>query len=206
MPGNAESPTTLRRRERAMGDILRAANDLVVERGPDALSLREVARRADYSPAALYRYFSNKDELIAALGMQGVSVFTSYLAAVPPDLPSMERLLAYGRAYARFAEERPDVFVMVFGRLHIPPGTWEHFAQVADPFGLIVAACRDGVETGVLRAGDPAAIAFGVWSLVHGSAALRVAHLRDVAGDYDAMTQAALEAHLRGLSSEGGAR
>jgi AcrR family transcriptional regulator len=52
--------TRLRRRERNRAAILEGARQLIIERGPENLSLREVAARAEYSPAGLYRYFKDK--------------------------------------------------------------------------------------------------------------------------------------------------
>ena len=55
-----------RRYARTRQEILDAAMELVQEKGPDKLSMRELARRVDYSPAGLYEYYENKDEIIVA--------------------------------------------------------------------------------------------------------------------------------------------
>ena len=45
-------------------EILAAAREVLLERGAADLSLREIARRAGFSPGALYKYFDNKDDVI----------------------------------------------------------------------------------------------------------------------------------------------
>jgi len=61
-----------RRKKAQESRILDAALELVGEEGIDALSIKGIAERADYSPGALYRYFASKDELVAALALRAV--------------------------------------------------------------------------------------------------------------------------------------
>lgn len=203
---HTEATAKERRRERTVAEILRIAGELVLERGPDALSLREVARRADYSPAALYRYFPSRKDILAALGNEGLRVLGGYLDAVPAGLPAAERLVALARAYVRFAAENPERFTLLFNRMNVELPTWETYTRIAWPFTVLVEAVRTGVDGGELEGVDPAAAAFGLWSLAHGAATLRSAHLRDVAGDYDGMLDSAFRAYVNGLTCDGSAR
>jgi AcrR family transcriptional regulator len=199
----AASPRT-RRRERTLGTILTAAREIVLEGGPDALSLREVARRADYSPAALYRYFANKEELIAALGREAVTVLGRHVEAVPESLPPRERLVELAEAYAAFAEENPEQFAL-FDRLRLPASPWERYLTLAWPFTVIVDAVRTAMACGAIAQGDAPAAALGLWALAHGFASLRAGHLHGVDADLAGMRRAAFETHVRGLT-EGAVR
>ena len=76
-----------RRRASTREEILTAARELLLEVGPEELSLRQVARRADFSPAALYTYFANRDELVASLFAESFERLYAYLHRVPADLP-----------------------------------------------------------------------------------------------------------------------
>jgi AcrR family transcriptional regulator len=202
MAGTAEGGTRERRRDRTRVEILDTARALVVERGQDALSLREVARRAGYSPAALYRYFDGKDALLAALGVAALQVLGGYLEGVPASMPAPERLVALAVAYGRFAEENPDQLALVFDRMRAPAAPWSHYVAVAWPFTLIVEAVAEGSAAGALEAPDAASAAFGLWALAHGAAALRAAHLRDVGADYGSMERAAYETYVLGLMKD----
>ena len=75
--------------------------------GPEALSLRQVARRADFSPAALYNYFSSRDEIIASLFAESFERLNTYLKRVPTDLPLKTRVVELGMAYLDFGRENP---------------------------------------------------------------------------------------------------
>ena len=96
-----------RRRLSTREEILIAARELMLEVGPEALSLRQVARRADFSPAALYTYFASRDELVAALFAESFERLDAYLRRVPPELPADRRVVELGMAYLDFARENP---------------------------------------------------------------------------------------------------
>jgi AcrR family transcriptional regulator len=76
-----------RRSERSRQSILQAALELVIEKGLSKLSLREIARRADYSPAGLYEYFGSKDEIIEALVRDANQRFFEHLSRISRSLP-----------------------------------------------------------------------------------------------------------------------
>ena len=203
----AEPPAesrTARRRKAAAVAILEAARSLVLERGADAMTLRELARRSDYSPAALYTYFDGREAILAALGMGAVDVLTGYLASVPVSLAPQERVMALGLAYCAFADDHPEDFALAFSRLSSPTADWEHYTKVARPFTIVIDAMRDGVAAGVFHERpelDAEAMAFTVWACVHGSCALRSAHLRDVTAPYAGLRRAMLDTCLRGLTA-----
>ncbi|ETX05333.1 MAG: hypothetical protein ETSY2_23585, partial [Candidatus Entotheonella gemina] len=96
-PGEDASPRA-RRRQRVRRAFLDAARRMVVEQGPAALSLREVARQADYSPAALYEYFESRNALLAALIQEGFDELKQDLLAVSAELTPRERLKRMGLA------------------------------------------------------------------------------------------------------------
>src|SRR5690606_35234074 len=78
---NVIHETPAERRKKAQeARILDAALAIVAEGGLDALSIKAIAERADYSPAALYRYFASKDELVAALAIRAVRTLGEALA------------------------------------------------------------------------------------------------------------------------------
>lgn len=198
----SDSPTRARRQERNRAAILDAARELLLERGLDGFSLREVARRADYAPGALYTYFANVDELLGALGMAALRVLGEYLDAVPTTLPAEERAVALAEAYLRFAAERPEEYAIAFDRLTVPATRWAAFTQVAWPFTILVEAFAAGVASGefVARPGFGAAeMAYGAWALANGAVALDRRHLASIDEDLTPMKLEAVRAYVRGL-------
>jgi len=94
--------------------ILQAAAHIIVTDGYDKLSIRKIANRIEYSPAIIYHYFSNKDEILSQILRQGYKNLMSALAegqaqAGPPET----RLKTLTRRYIDTALENPDQFMAV---------------------------------------------------------------------------------------------
>lgn len=195
----------VRRRARTREEIVRVAQEVILEVGQEAFSLREVARRADYAPSALYKYFEDKDALIGAVATEALQILGSYMGAVPTDLSPGERVVRLSEAYLCYAEEYPRHFALIFGRLVAGVPSWEVYVQVAWPFTLVVDACRTGVEGGVFRVRPgfgPAEMALGCWSLIHGAAALLQDHLTSLQTELRPAVREACRTYVRGLMSD----
>ena len=168
-----------RRRARTRQEILRAALQLVTERGLAALSMRELAARIDYSPSAIYEYFASKEALLAALRAEGFARLAARLAAVPGVLPPAERLRALNLAYLDFAAEHPEHYLLMFSRGLNESATPKSFT--ADPaYALLQACVREGIAAGVFTRGvddGGEALCYTCWATVHGLAMLDLAHL-----------------------------
>ena len=196
------------RGDRARSEIMTAARTQLLEKGPDGLSLREVARGAGYAPSALYNHFASRDDLVMALAIESVGMLAERLEAVPAGAPEA-RLRALGHAYVAFAEEHPESYRTIFDCLANPPHAWSEYARVAHPFALIVETCAEGLETGAIadpRGVGASGLAYGFWALVDGHVHLRQKHLAAVSGPYDVMFDAAVDAMLAGIASGKDAR
>jgi AcrR family transcriptional regulator len=196
----SESPRE-RRRYEAEQRILDAARRILLEgTSVDALSLREVARRADFTPGALYRYFDDRMDLIATLFREAGGRLGSALPR-PPESPDVVWLVDLGAAYLRFAAEHPEDLMLLFQH-QARVGTWSEYVTRAWPFSLLVEVLADGERRGLLvlpQGLDAAGTAFAFWSLLHGMTELRRTHLREVRGDFSAIEHAALAAFTLGL-------
>src|SRR5262249_51887881 len=144
------------RREPGLAEaLLRAAESLIAERGPQGFSLREVARRARVSEAAPYWHFPNKETLLATVAEQG---FVG-LAAAMRDVrarggdPSRQ-LQELGVAYVRFALAHPAHLRIMFGPEIRDKATHPALRAAAEnAFGLLVSAIADAQRAGVVRRG-----------------------------------------------------
>jgi AcrR family transcriptional regulator len=96
--------------------LLQATAEVLNEVGDaDRASVRAIARRAGVSPTALYLQFPDRDSLVAAAVDAGFEAFNeALLSASAFDGPPVERLLAMGRAYLDFFEERPALYATLF--------------------------------------------------------------------------------------------
>ena len=195
-----------RRQQRTRQEILTTALEIIVEKGPDKLSLREIARRVDYSPAGLYEYFGSKDEIIDAVCEEGDRRLHNMLQSVPESLSVVEYLVQLGLAYVQFAIENTAHFMLVFTQLS-PSGASKPIESFEpDPtYGIVYAAVQRGVEEGVLllREGQTLHdVAVGLWSVGHGLAMLRVTKLRSVEFDFARADRETLKALIRGLGQD----
>lgn len=153
------STSSRRRRPYHHGDLravtLRAAMELLENQGPDAVVLREVARRAAVSHNAPYRHFKSREALLAALAAEGFGEFAQRMAGAGGQ--------ATGEAYVSFALEHPQLFRLMFGGA----------VRLGSDPALAKAARRayDGLVEGFRSRGDvadPDTAAAAAWSLVHG--------------------------------------
>jgi len=96
--------------------LVEAALALIEERGPSGFTLSEAAKRADVTPAAVYRHFAGRDDLIAEVARQGYDIFAAlmefaYNDGQPSALAAFE---ATGRAYLAFARRYPGHYMAMF--------------------------------------------------------------------------------------------
>jgi AcrR family transcriptional regulator len=96
--------------------LVDAALQLIEEKGPTGFTLSEAAKTAGVTPAAVYRHFEGREDLIAEAARQGYQVFAdlmdyAYAKGQPSALASFE---ATGRAYLAFARKYPGHYVAMF--------------------------------------------------------------------------------------------
>ena len=198
----------LSRRERRHGDtrdeILLAAREVLLERGAADLSLREIARRAEFSPGALYRYFDNKDDVIKALADKAMGALLVEFGKVAAELPPDERALELGMAYLEFARHNPeDVAVIALheSTVHALPLTDEHRMMGE----TVVGVFEEGVAAGVFTLSgdeDPDYMAYGAWAFVQGLAIFEQQQRPVVADRLRSKQRQLLRVYINGLKSD----
>lgn len=156
--------------------LLQAALDLIGQKGPAGFTFAEAARSAGVSPAAPYRHFRDRDELLSSVAERGFEQFTAMLQSAwdegRPTVPvAFERL---GRAYLQFAREEPAYYAAMF-ESGLSLGNHPAMQAAGDrSFAVIrTAAERLAAMTppGVPR--PPAMMmALHIWSMSHGIASL----------------------------------
>jgi len=95
--------------------ILRSASDLIAEKGPDGVTLKEVAARVGVTTTTLHYYFGRKDGLMAAVRAAAVEALGAALtAADEPDVPAALQFRAAALAFVGWAREAPHRYTLVF--------------------------------------------------------------------------------------------
>jgi AcrR family transcriptional regulator len=156
--------------------LVEAATALLEDGGPLGVTLRGAARRAGVSQTAPYRHFPDKGALLAAVAEQGFRRLGAAMAraARPHGADPVGALEAMAIALVHFADRHGAHYRLmsgpaVRGRDH--PALREAALAAWGLLTTTVTACQ---RAGRIRAGDPAAFAFVLWSLVHGLSTLLV--------------------------------
>ena len=204
-PPPPEAPSVRRRarqREAIRQEVLRAARELMLEVGPDNVTLREVARRADFSPAAIYTYFTNRDAILLALMEDSFRRLDAYVRRVPRESPPDRRVVEFCSAYMDFGRENPADLrcILAATSQDLPAGVDPSLGLEAAR--LIGETFREGVETGVFRAPEgltTAEMAYELWALVHGMTVLESIDLNRVEGEIASNPRRIIEAFVAGM-------
>src|SRR5579862_941139 len=164
--------STLSRRKRSYhhgnldAALLGAAGKILEKEGVEALSLREIARRAKVSHNAPYRHFPGREALLAALAREGFAM----LGEAQREAAAAGGLRAMGEAYVRFALAHPQRFRLMFGG-QIAMARHPQLREVATRSFESLAGALSARVPEAQGAGDSSVAA---WALVHGLALLLV--------------------------------
>ena len=94
--------------------LLRAAEEIIEQDGPQALTLRAIARRAGVSHMAPAHHFGDIAGLLSELAAIGYRDFAARIAAARGRMEGVEGARAAGRAYVAFARDKPGLFLLMF--------------------------------------------------------------------------------------------
>lgn len=154
---------------------MKAALELIAEKGTAGATFAEAARRAGVSPAAPYRHFRDRDELLAAVATEGFERFAKALQAAwdegrPTPAKAYEHL---GRAYLEFARTHPADYVAMF-ESGLPAEAHPALSQAGQDAFAVLRAAADVLVASMPAPGRPPAlmVALHTWALAHGVASL----------------------------------
>lgn len=155
--------------------LLKAARQLIEQRGPEGFTLAEAARLAGVSPAAPYRHFRDRDALLAELARGGFERFADVLAEAwdggrPTSLKAFERL---GQAYLKFAHEERASYAAMFEAAFATAPAPELKMASDRAFDVLQRAC-EALSAALPEAQRPPTRLMGlhVWAMAHGAASL----------------------------------
>ena len=156
--------------------LLEAALNLIAEKGPGGFTFAEAARSAGVSPAAPYRHFRDRDDLLAAIAQRGFEQFETLLTQAwddgRPDTPTAFQRL--GKAYLHYARSEPASYSAMFESglpLHAYPALLAASERAFNVIRLASERLAAMTPPGVPR--PPALMmALHIWSMSHGIASL----------------------------------
>ena len=192
------------------GDLRRALLEEAVRtiqiEGIEQLTLRAVAEKLGVSRTALYRHFSDKQALLAAVGREGFRLLRGALtSAWEQHGRGREGFEAMGLAYVHFAVAHPAHYRVMFGRFLESCSKDAEFVQEATAaFQVLVDSLVEQQRAGIVRRDDPFTLGRFVWSVVHGMAMLAIdGQLRGTDGEREALNQYAMARIRDAISGSG---
>jgi AcrR family transcriptional regulator len=192
-----------RDREQVHRRILDAAQELFVAEGYRNVSIRKIAEKVEYSPAALYSYFPSKDDLFFALAEEGFRKLFEFTNE--PIATSSDPLTAIRHGFMRyyeFSRAHPEYFELMFVDRSVPKISheWERFGFVQSMIDEVCAVIKRGIDEGVFPSDTNPDVAFHIlWAAVHGPATVAVCDRLAPDENPDALARDTLEAAIAGL-------
>jgi AcrR family transcriptional regulator len=197
-----------REREEIRAKILDAARELFVREGYEAVSMRKLAERIEYSPTAIYFHFKDKEAVMRELCDADFLALAQQFGEIGKIADPIERLRATGLAYADFALTHPNHYRLMFMTPHPPHDPEKSAVRKGNPeedaYAFLKAAVEEGIAAGRFRLEltDAELLAQVTWAAMHGVVSLQIAKCNDDWIDWrDAAdrTRLMLDVLIRGL-------
>ncbi|MGA2945175.1 MAG: TetR/AcrR family transcriptional regulator [Xanthobacteraceae bacterium] len=155
--------------------LIRAALELIAQKGSAGFTFADAARWAGVSPAAPYRHFRDRDDLLANVALRGFEQFAVILAQAwdegrPDSITALDRM---GKAYLAFAHKEPAYYSAMF-ESGIPADTTPELRAAGDRAFAVLREAAEKVCAQMPQKSRPPALmmALHIWSLSHGIASL----------------------------------
>ncbi|HEU5017116.1 MAG TPA: TetR/AcrR family transcriptional regulator [Pseudolabrys sp.] len=185
--------------------LVRAALELIAEKGPAGFTFADAARWAGVSPAAPYRHYRDRDALLADVAKRGFDEFAAALANAwndgrPDPMSAFDRM---GKAYLAFARTEPAYYSAMF-EAGVPVDSDPELRDAGErAFGILRGAAERLVALMPAQGRPPALmVALHIWSMTHGIASLfgrGDAARRALPMAPEELLEAAVLVYLRGL-------
>ena len=193
-----------RERQAVTAAILSAARDLFVAEGYQSVSIRKIAERIEYSPAAIYSYFPSKDDIFLALAEEGFHRLDAKVRSAMTTDDPLENVRGCWWAFYEFAQEQPAYFLLMFVDQSVPRITqqWEGFEFLQGMLANAVDAIQKAIDAGAFpRSLNPNAAMHMLWASLIGPAVIAIRHRLASGEDYDALARDVLNATLAGMQA-----
>jgi AcrR family transcriptional regulator len=158
------------RREQMRKRILDASMKLFFRRSYENVTMRNIAAEIGFSPATIYRYFSDKDEIFFALRGEGFAKFHQRQLVERKSEDPAVRLREHAAAYIGFALAEPEYYEIMF-LMRAPierMAEKEEWAATVKSLDLLREDLQRAYEAGVIRASMPGQLHLTFWSMIHG--------------------------------------
>ncbi len=150
--------------------IVEAAAEIFTREGYEKTSIRMIAERIEYSPATIYLYFKDKNEILFAVHRVGFDLLKQEMYPLAQIENPLERLRAIGELYLRFSVEHPQHYNLMFV-LMAPMEVLEErkpWVDGGEAFGFLKETVQACMDQELIRATSAEDYAFYSWAFLHG--------------------------------------
>jgi AcrR family transcriptional regulator len=163
-----------RDRKKMVDLILNAAMKLFLEDGYNNVTIRKIAKVIEYSPATIYLYFTDKDEIFFTLQKRAFTKFHELQKSVLVIKDPVERITAQGWSYIKFALENKEYYDLMF-IMNDPVRKiqcQDDIIMGMHSYEILKKNVKDCMDAGAMKLNDVEIVSFAIWSFVHGIASL----------------------------------
>lgn len=181
--------------------LITAASRIFAEKGREAFTMREVAGELGVSAMTPYRYFTDKDEILAAVRAKAFDRFANALeSAFAAGDDASSRSNAVGQAYVHFAFSEPASYKLMFDMTQPEETTYPELSRAASRARRTMTEYVRGLVDAGLLEGDPILIGHVFWASLHGAVVLQLAGKLDAECDFDTIIQESYRALSAGFA------
>ncbi|WP_175149113.1 TetR/AcrR family transcriptional regulator [Paraburkholderia ultramafica] len=152
----------------------RVAENAFATRGAQGVTMRELAKELGCSAMTPYRYFRDKEEILAMVRAAAFNRFAARLEAAAQNAPATDHSVV-SEAYVAFALDEPHAYRLMFDQTPQQAGYPELAAASQRAWRLLGAHFERLVAAGILE-GDPQLIGYAYWASLHGFTMLALAN------------------------------
>ncbi len=200
----------VRERQEVRDRIMVVARELFAARGFEAVTMRQIAERIEYTPTAIYHHFANKQALVEELCQRDFEQLRTHMHHAASIADPLERIRTVGERYLAFAMQYPNHYRFMFMTVMPPTDPESEKMQERrgnpdrDAYAFLRMACVDAIGQGRLRPEfqDPDELAQVCWSMLHGMISLRLVKYHNnwvPWTDLEAAANKAIDALFRGM-------
>jgi len=200
-----------REREEIRTKIIDVAREMFAAEGYDAVTMRRIADKIEYSPTAIYFHFKDKDALIREICDTDFARLAEQFGSVARIADPMERLRRVGQAYAEFGLSNPNHYRLMFMTPHPNFSPEDSQLQQGNPeedaYAFLRQIIVEAIKQGRLRRDlkNPDLVSQTVWAAVHGVISLEIAKRMDAWLDWAPLKKRVtvmIDAIVRGIEKE----
>lgn len=197
----------IRQKEEVRCRILEAAWQIVKEEGWQALSMRKIADKIEYSAPIIYGHFENKEALLEEFTRQGYrKMFQKSKEAKEAYTDPAEQLEAMWMAYWDFAFEQPEYYQLMFGVEISCCYMKSEIPEAREGTEMVNAVLNELIAASKHPDADPCLKYYNLWSVVHGLISINLtrkfnAEASGFNEEYDDLNKAILKDAIGGIIS-----